>query len=122
MIKFNSETGELLISGSVIDLSIESLAFIRSIYRSIGEENEQAAEVYKDFFDKMIKNAFLSSEELNEQAEEAKKQTFKTMDSIKELLDELKGKMEHMDDESEESKGSADTLHDEFERFLHGED
>jgi len=122
MIRFDSEKGELLISGSVIDLSVESLAFIRSVYRSISEENPEAAEVYKDFFDKMIKSAFLSSEELDRQVEEAKKQAFKRMDSLKELLDELKGKMEHMNDKSEESDGSADTLHDEFERFLHGED
>ena len=122
MIRFDSEKGELLISGSVMDLSVESLAFIRSVYRSIGEDNKEAAEAYKDFFDKMIKSAFLSSEEIDRQVEEAKKQAFKRMDSIKELLDELKGKKERMDDESEESKGSADTLHDEFERFLHGED
>lgn len=105
MIKFNSENGELLISGSVIDLSIESLAFIRSVYRSIGEDNKEAAEVYKDFFDKMIKSAFLSSEEIDRQVEEA----------IEELLNLMK---KELNDKSE----SNDALHDEFERFLHEED
>ena len=122
MIKFDSENGKLEITGSIMDLSVESLAFIRSVYRSINEENEKAAEVYKDFLEKMIKNAFLSSEELDRQAEEAKKQTFKTMESIKGLLDELREKMERMNDEPDELKNSGDTLHDEFERFLHGEE
>lgn len=122
MIKFDSENGKLEISGSIMDISVESLAFLRSVYRSINEENDKAAEVYKDFLEKMIKNAFLSSEELNKQAEEAKKQTFKTMESIKGLLDELREKMERMDDEPDEPKNSGDTLHDEFERFLHGEE
>ena len=122
MIKFDSENGKLEITGSIMDISVESLAFLRSVYRSISEENEKAAEVYKDFLEKMIKNAFLSSEELDRQAEEAKKQTFKTMESIKGLLDELREKMERADDEFKESKNSGDTLHDEFERFLHGED
>ena len=122
MIKFDSENGKLEISGSVMDISVESLAFLRSVYRSINEENDKAAEVYKDFLEKMIKNAFLSSEELDRQAEEAKKQTFKTMESIKGFLDELREKMERMGDEPDKPKNSGDTLHDEFERFLHGEE
>lgn len=40
MIKFDSENGKLEISGSVMDISVESLAFLRSVYRSINEEND----------------------------------------------------------------------------------
>ena len=122
MIRFDSENAKLEISGTVMDISVESLAFIRSIYITIAEKDKKAAAVYKDFFVNMIKTAFLSREELNRQTEEARNETFRTMDSIKELLDQLKERMEHKNDKTDESENISDTLHDEFERFLHGED
>ena len=122
MIRFDSEKGSLEISGNVMELSTEALALVRSIYRSIGEKNEQAAEVYKNFFEEMIESAFMSSEELDKKAEEMEKRNFEMMNSLEELLNGLKEKMEHMKNKSNKSKNSSDTLHDEFERFLHGEE
>jgi len=122
MIKFDSEKGSLEISGNVMELSAEALALVRSIYVSIGKENEQAAEAYKNFFEEMIESAFLSSEELNKKTEELEKRNFEMMNSLEELLNGLKEKMEHMKDKHDKSKNSSDTLHDEFERFLHGEE
>lgn len=122
MIKFDSEKGSLEISGNVMELSSESLALVRSIYMSISKENEKAAEIFKDFFRKMIKSAFLSSEELARETEKLEKQNLEMMNSIEELLNGLKEKMEHTKDKYNESKNSNDTLHDEFERFLHGEE
>ena len=122
MIKFDSENGSAAISGTLADLSAETLAFIRMIYLAIKEDNEDSAETFKDILTKHLHTAFMSSEKLKEDAMNNLQEMKDTKDKLSKLLDMLKDLAEDAgdfeDDNIKESDGNDMISYEEFKKMI----
>ena len=80
---------QMHLSGSTIDIAIETGNIVRTIYLQIKEYDEQAAKVYKDAVVKGMDIAFLTDEEIEEVFEKIESGGEKDHEEAKEDFDEL---------------------------------
>lgn len=122
MIKFDSENGVIAISGTLAELSAETLAFIRMIYLTIEEKNEDSAEIFKDIIIKYLHTAFMSNEDLKENTMNNLKKMKDTNGKLSKLLDILKDLSENTknfeDDNIKESDGNDMMSYEEFKKMI----
>lgn len=119
MIKYDTEAANIQIKGKISDIETEIFWLVRSIYKTIGEDDKKAAEIFKDHMINTIKFAFASDEEINKANSEAKKKTEELINSIKELLDTLDSFKE--EEEPIEDHSTEDDFSELFNKFLHEE-
>lgn len=125
MIKIDTDKGEIEYSGTVPIITSEVLSIIHVMYSKFKENDEHAAEFFKDAMTRHLQDAFISSEEVKEKFEENKKKAIKEIGALKSLLDLLSNAMEDDDEEKKDDPSKPLDISnpdDNFKSWLRGLD
>lgn len=125
MIKINTDNGEIEYSGTIPIITSEVLSIIHIMYNKFKENDEHAAEFFKDAMTRHLQDAFISNEEAKEKFEENKKKAIKELDALKSLLDILQSTMNDDDDEKKDDPSKPLDISnpdDNFKSWLRGLD
>ena len=110
------------INGSLMELVSDSIHMVSDVYNAIKEDDEKLAEEYKKDITNMLYIAFLSDDEIRDEANKQKDEFKRRINDILDKLNELFEKSEKEEKEKNKDIRSADfDSDDEFAKWFHSD-
>lgn len=98
MIKYENKKGVTSIEcgGPLHEIGADILTLVHIVYDSIGEQNEKAAETFKNMMTEHISLAFKPEDEMSAAIEKLKEERKQCEDAKSDLADALKGLIDEL--------------------------